>query len=121
MKTDKKVLARIRRHFRVRRKVSGTGVRPRLAVFRSNKNIYAQLIDDQEGRTLTSSSTQLKEIRKEHVNGGGIAAAETVGKDIAKKALLLKIDNVVFDRGGFAFAGRVKKLAEAAREYGLKF
>ena len=121
MKTDKKVIARIRRHKRVRRKLSGTPECPRLAVFRSNQNIYAQLIDDQSGKTLAASNTLMKDIKNGQPRGGGVPAAQAVGQDIAKKALLLKINTVVFDRGGFAYAGRVKKLADAAREYGLKF
>jgi large subunit ribosomal protein L18 len=121
MKTDRKVVARIRRHRRVRRNLSGTAERPRLAVFRSNQHIYAQIIDDQSGKTLTASNTLMKDISKEHQKGGSMDAAAAVGQDIARKALLMKVETVVFDRGGFAFAGRVRKLAEAAREYGLKF
>ena len=121
MKTDKKVMARIRRHRRVRRKLAGTAEVPRLAIFRSNQHIYAQVIDDLSGKTLTASNTLMKDIRSEQPRGGSMDAAAVVGQDIAKKTLLLKIKNVVFDRGGFAYAGRVKKLAEAAREYGLKF
>jgi len=121
MKTAKKTIARIRRHKRVRRKLSGTPECPRLAVFRSNQNIYAQVIDDKSGKTLAASNSLMKDIRADQPRVGSIDAAGAVGQDIAKKTLLLKINKVVFDRGGFAYAGRVKKLAEAAREYGLKF
>ena len=108
---------RQRRHARVRRKVSGTATCPRLNVFRSNAHIHCQIIDDTNGTTLVScSSVELK-----LANGGNVAAAVTVGNEIAKRALAKNIENVVFDRGGYIYHGRVKALAEAAREAGLKF
>lgn len=108
---------RDRRHLRVREKVSGTAEAPRLCVFRSNKNIEAQIIDDTKGITLTScSSTQLK-----LENGGNCEAAAKVGEALAKKALEAGIKKVVFDRGGYQYHGRVQALAEAAREAGLEF
>ena len=108
---------RKRRHTRVRNKVSGTVECPRLNVFRSNTQIFAQIIDDVKGITLASSSSVELKIK----NGGNAEGAALVGKDIAEKALKLKIKNVVFDRGGYLYHGRVKALAEAARENGLEF
>lgn len=111
-----KTLKRVRRHNRVRTQVSGTAERPRLAVFRSNSNIYAQLIDDVSGRTLWAAS-DLK-MKKEWTK---IEMSKKVWFEIAKVASQLKINNIVFDRGGFAYQGRVQALADAAREAGLKF
>ena len=108
---------RKRRHTRVRNKISGTAECPRLNVFRSNTQIFAQIIDDVKGITLASSSSVELKIK----NGGNAEGAALVGKDIAEKALKLKIKNVVFDRGGYLYNGRVKALAEAARETGLEF
>lgn len=108
---------RQRRHYRIRNKVSGTATCPRLNVFRSNSHIHVQLIDDETGETLAASSSLMLKL----TNGGNIKAAEAVGSDISKKALALKIEKVVFDRGGYAYHGRVKALAEAAREAGLRF
>ena len=108
---------RKRRHARVRNKVNGTAECPRLNVFRSNTQIFAQIIDDVKGITLASSSSVELKIK----NGGNAEGAALVGKDIAEKALKLKIKNVVFDRGGYLYHGRVKALAEAARENGLEF
>ena len=116
-KTDRK-MERQRRHLRVRRKISGTAERPRLCVFRSNTNIYVQIIDDIAGNTLVSASTLDKEIKTKHSN---IEAAKELGALIAKKAKAKKIEEVVFDRGGYIYHGVVKELAEAAREGGLKF
>ena len=116
-KTDRK-LERTRRHARVRTKVSGTAERPRLCVYRSNTNIYAQIIDDVAGNTLVSCSTLDKDIKTKHANK---EAAKEVGAMIAKKALEKNIKTVVFDRGGYIYHGVVKELAEAAREGGLKF
>ena len=116
-KTDRK-MERQRRHLRVRRKISGTAERPRLCVFRSNNNIYVQVIDDIAGNTLVSASTLDKEVKTKHSN---IEAAKEVGALIAKKAKAKKIEEVVFDRGGYIYHGVVKELAEAAREGGLKF
>ncbi|WP_459130076.1 50S ribosomal protein L18 [Guggenheimella bovis] len=113
--------ARVHRHERVRGTISGTSERPRLNVFRSNKNIFAQIIDDVQGVTLVSASTLDKAIAGEFSNGGNKEAAKAVGTLIAKKALEKGIENVVFDRGGYLYHGRVKELAEAAREQGLKF
>ncbi len=114
---DSRNYLRLRRHERVRKSVVGTESAPRLCVFRSNKNIECQVIDDSKGITLCSSgSTQLK-----LSNGGNIEAAKKVGADIAKKALEKGIEKVVFDRGGYSYHGRVAALADAAREGGLKF
>lgn len=108
---------RQRRHLRVRRKVSGTAECPRLNVFRSNAHIHAQIIDDTTGHTLVGiSSVNLK-----LANGGNVEAAKLVGNEIAKAALALNIKKVVFDRGGYVYHGRVKALADAAREAGLEF
>lgn len=108
---------RKQRHYRVRAKVTGTAERPRLNVFRSNKNIYAQIIDDVEGVTLVSASTLDDEVK----DGNKSEQAATVGSLIAKRASEKKIKNVVFDRGGYLYHGRVKELAEQARENGLEF
>ena len=116
-KTDRK-MERTRRHIRVRRKISGTAERPRLCVYRSNSNIYVQIIDDVAGNTLVQASTLDKEIKTKHANK---EAAKEVGTLIAKRAAEKKIENVVFDRGGYIYHGVVKELAEAAREGGLKF
>ena len=115
-KTDKKAM-RLKRHVRVRGKISGTPCRPRLNVFRSNANIYAQIIDDVNGVTLVAASS----VDMKLANGGNVEAATQVGTEIAKRAIAKNIENVVFDRGGYIYHGRVKALAEAAREAGLKF
>lgn len=114
--------ARQRRHRRVRKKVFGTPERPRLNVYRSLKHIYAQVIDDEAGVTLVAASTVEPELR-EAVGGygGNVEAAKVVGRAIAQRALARGITNVVFDRGGYRYHGRVKALAEAAREAGLQF
>ncbi len=109
---------RLRRHKRVRGKISGTPERPRLNVFRSNANIYAQVIDDVNEVTLVSASTLDKAIEG---NGGNKAAAREVGKLLAERAKAKGIENVVFDRGGYIYHGRVQELAEGAREGGLQF
>jgi large subunit ribosomal protein L18 len=109
---------RKRIHQRIRRKVRGTTARPRLAVFRSVAHIYVQLIDDAKGSTLVSASSIEKERR---MNGGNVAAAKSVGKLIAERAKEHGINKVVFDRGGYLYHGRVKALADAAREAGLEF
>lgn len=119
-KTNDATVRRITRHRRVRKKVSGTVARPRLAVFKSNAHIYAQLIDDVQGVTLASASTLCGEL-SEVTCGGNIEAARKVGALIAKKAQEKEISQVVFDRGGFIYHGRIKALAESARENGLKF
>ena len=110
---------RQKRHLRIRQTLSGTAEKPRLNVFRSNKQIYAQVIDDTTGKTLCSASTLDKEVSAK--NGSNVEAATKVGTLIAKRALDLKIETVVFDRGGYLYHGRVKALAEAARAAGLKF
>lgn len=116
-KTDRK-FERIRRHIRVRTKISGTAECPRLCMYRSNTGIYAQIIDDVKGTTLVSASTLDKEIKTKHAN---IEAAKEVGALIAKRAKDKKITNVVFDRSGYQYHGVVKALAESAREGGLEF
>lgn len=110
-----------KRHKRVRVKIQGTADCPRLAVYRSLKHIYAQIIDDTKGVTLAASSTKVKDLAEKLAHGGNIEAAKIVGEDLAKKALAKGIKDVVFDRGGFLFHGRVQALAEAAREAGLNF
>jgi large subunit ribosomal protein L18 len=110
--------ARQKRHLRVRNHISGTAERPRLNVFRSLSNIYAQVIDDVNGVTLVSASTKDKDFQN---YGGNIEAAKAVGEAVAKRALDKGITEVVFDRGGYVYHGRVAALAEAAREAGLKF
>ena len=112
-------VSRLRRHKRVRKTVSGTAARPRLCVFRSLKNIYAQIIDDDKGTTLVAASSLDAELKE--VYGGNKDAAKKVGELIAKKALEKGIDTVVFDRGGYIYHGRVQELADGAREAGLKF
>ena len=114
-KTDR----RERLRFRIRKTVSGTTERPRLAVFRSNKEIYAQLIDDVSGKTITAASSRDKDIDASKANK--IEAAKLVGKAIAEKAVKAGVDTISFDRGGYLYHGRVKSLAEGAREGGLKF
>ncbi|MQA00402.1 MAG: 50S ribosomal protein L18 [Dehalococcoidia bacterium] len=111
--------ARIRRHTRVRRRVAGTPERPRLAVFRSNQHIYAQLIDDAAGRTLVHASDMEMALRASDENK--TARAREVGKLVAQRAKAAGLDSVVFDRGGFRYAGRVQALADGAREEGLVF
>ncbi|MEG1632924.1 MAG: 50S ribosomal protein L18 [Oscillospiraceae bacterium] len=108
---------RSKRHVRVRGKISGTSERPRLSVFRSEENIYAQLIDDVAGVTLCSASS----VEKGFEGGGNIEAAKKVGKTVAERAVAKGIEDVVFDRGGCIYHGRVQALAEGAREGGLKF
>ena len=110
--------ARLKRHKRVRGKISGTAERPRLCVFRSENHIYAQIIDDVAGNTLVAASTVEKGFEG---NGGNVEAAKKIGNTIAERALAKGIENVVFDRGGYIFHGRVAALAEGAREGGLKF
>ena len=109
---------RRKRHARVRGKISGTPERPRLCVFRSENNIYAQIIDDVHGNTLVAASSVEKGFEG---NGGNIEAAKSIGKTIAERAIAKGIEEVVFDRGGYIYHGRVQALAEAAREGGLKF
>ena len=113
--------ARIKRHYRIRNKISGTAQCPRLAVFRSNKHMYAQLIDDAAGCTIAATSTMEAEIAKQLEVTTNIAAAEAVGTAIAKKAIEKGITEAVFDRGGYVYHGKIKALADAAREAGLQF
>ena len=112
---------RVVRHARIRKYLSGTPEKPRLCVFRSNKNIAAQIIDDVNGVTLVSASTIDKALKEEIGYGGNKEAAKAVGEAIAKRALEKGIEEVCFDRGGFLYHGRVKELADGAREAGLKF
>ena len=112
---------RQRVHLRVRKKVVGTPERPRLSVYRSLNHIYAQVIDDRTGRTLAAASSLDKEMRKQLKGGGNVAAAKVVGRAIAERARSAGVEQVVFDRGGYKYHGRVQALAEAAREAGLKF
>lgn len=109
------------RHARVRKKITGTAEQPRLNVFRSNQNIYAQIIDDVAGHTLIAASSLDASIKEQVSNAGNKQAAKLVGELVAKRALEKGIENVVFDRGGYLYHGRVKELAEGAREAGLKF
>ena len=117
IKKEANNVARLRRHARVRKNLSGTKEVPRLNVFRSNSHIFAQVIDDENGNTLCSSSSVELKIK----NGGNVEGAKTVGADIAKKATKAGIKKVVFDRGGYQYHGRVEALANAARENGLEF
>jgi len=116
-----KLEGRAKRHKRIRKKVIGTVQRPRLSVFRSLKHIYVQLVDDENEKTILSVSTRSKDCRDELKYGGNIAAAKAVGKMLGEKALNNKIIDVVFDRGGYLYHGRIKALADAARKAGLKF
>ena len=110
-------VARKKRHYRLRRYILGTPVRPRLNVFRSKKHIYAQIIDDTNGKTLVSASTKEKDFEKK----SGKEAAKSVGLTVGKRAIQQGLSEIVFDRGGYLYHGRVKELAEGARESGLKF
>ena len=112
---------RVKKHNRQRNRFSGTAERPRLAVFRSNNHMYAQIIDDTVGKTLVSASTLDKDVKAECEKTNNVEAAAVVGKVVAKKALEKGITTVVYDRGGFIYEGKIKALAEAAREAGLEF
>jgi large subunit ribosomal protein L18 len=116
-----KNLHRLRVHERVRQRVGGSPERPRLCVYRSLGHIYAQLIDDRTGKTLVSASSVDKETKKNMKGGGNIAAAKVIGKAVAERAKAAGVVKVVFDRGGYKYHGRVKALADAAREAGLQF
>ena len=120
MSTKQKQVARARRHHRVRKKVTGTAERPRLAVFRSNKHITAQVIDDRAGRTVAAASTVERDLRGCGATGNKTAAT-TVGRLVAERAKAAGVSRVVFDRGGFLYHGRVAAVADAAREAGLEF
>ena len=119
-KQDKNI-ARRRRHLRVRKRLSGTPGRPRLGVFRSGRHIYAQVVDDTRGVTLVAASSLDAELRAQGKPGGTIAAAGEVGRLVARRALAKGIEEIVFDRSGYLYHGRVAALAQAAREAGLKF
>ena len=112
---------RVKKHMRLRNRISGTASTPRLAVYRSNNHMYAQIIDDVAQRTLVSASTTQAEVKEDLVKTNDVAAAAKVGTVIAKRALEAGITEVVFDRGGFIYHGKVKALADAAREAGLNF
>jgi len=120
-KNQRKQAQLMRRKWRVRASVAGTAQRPRLSVYRSSKHIYAQLIDDIAGTTMASASSAVADVRGELKNGGNIAAAKAVGKALAQRAVAAGITAAAFDRGGRRYHGRVKALADAAREAGLKF
>ncbi len=113
--------ARKKRHLRVRKKIRGDAQKPRLNVCRSLKHIYAQIIDDSSGHTLVSASTNSSAFKEKNISSGNIEAARLLGEILAEKALQQGIEQVVFDRGGFLYHGRVKALAEGARNKGLKF
>ncbi len=121
MRSEKIKKARIRRKFRSRKKIFGVPERPRLSVFRSNRHIYAQIIDDYASATLASASTSAKSLRRQIEQGGNKVAAEAVGRAIAKQAIGVGIKCVCFDRSRYSYHGRVKALAEAARKAGLAF
>ncbi|MCG8481880.1 MAG: 50S ribosomal protein L18 [Clostridia bacterium] len=121
IKKESRNVNRLARHSRVRKKVFGTPEKPRLCVYRSTTNIYAQIVDDTKGGTIVSASTLDKEIKDEVKYGGNKAAAKVVGALIAKKAIEKGVETVTFDRGGYLYHGRIKELADGAREAGLKF
>jgi large subunit ribosomal protein L18 len=121
MATFNRNAARDRLHRRIRKKISGTAERPRLAIHFSGKHVYAQVIDDDAGRTLIAAATTQKDLLGKNKAAANRATAEVVGKVIAERARAKKIDKVVFDRGGFQYQGKVKALADAAREAGLQF
>ena len=118
---ESRAKVRVNKHRKLRNRFSGTAERPRLAVFRSNNHMYAQIIDDTVGNTLVSASTLQSEVKAELEKTNNVEAAAYLGTVIAKKALEKGIDTVVFDRGGFIYQGKIKALADAAREAGLKF
>ena len=121
IKKPNRAAARIKRHRRIRNKISGTAQQPRLAVFRSNQHMYAQLIDDTAHNTIVAASTMESEIASKLSSTSNVEAAQAVGEALAKKALEKGITEAVFDRGGYIYHGKVKALAEAAREAGLQF
>ena len=118
---ESRQLVRAKKHMKIRNRFSGTAERPRLAVFRSDNHMYAQIIDDTVGNTLVSASTLEKEIKAELEKTSNVAAAAYLGTVIGKKAVEAGIEEVVFDRGGFIYHGKIQALADAAREAGLKF
>ncbi len=119
--TIKKELSRLKRHNRIRKDIKGTQERPRLSVHRSINNLFIQLIDDIEGKTLYALSTQDKKFKEKNKTGGNVKAAELLGEIIAKEAQTKGIKKVVFDRGGYLYHGRIRALAESARKAGLDF
>ena len=121
IKKESRSAIRTKKHLRVRNRFSGTAERPRLAVFRSNNHMYAQIIDDTVGNTLVSASTVQKEVKDQLEKTNDVAAAAYLGKVIAEKALNAGIKQVVFERGGFIYQGKIQALADAAREAGLEF
>ena len=121
IKKESRSAIRVKKHLRVRNRFSGTAERPRLAVFRSNNHMYAQIIDDTVGKTLVAASTVEKDVKAELKNTDDVEAAAYLGQVIAKRALENGIKTVVYDRGGFIYQGKIKALAEAAREAGLEF
>jgi large subunit ribosomal protein L18 len=121
MRTQPRVVARTRRRARVRKRIRGTDTRPRLSVFRSNRHIYAQVVTDETGRTLLAASTQSPELRGQLKTGASVAAAKEVGLLLARRCREKGITKVVFDRNGFLYHGRVRAVAEGAREGGLEF
>ena len=121
IKKQSRVEVRVKKHMKVRNRLSGTAERPRLAVFRSNNHMYAQIIDDTVGNTLVSASTLQEDVNAGLAKTNNVEAASKVGEVIAQRALEKGIKSVVFDRGGFIYQGKVKALAEAAREAGLEF
>ncbi|GKT08325.1 50S ribosomal protein L18 [Desulforhabdus sp. TSK] len=120
-KTNPREVARLKRKKRIRKNITGTGERPRLSIFRSDKHIYAQIVDDVQGITLVATSTLSSEYKEGEMAAGKVGAAKRVGELIARKALEKGIAKVVFDRNGFIYHGRVQALADAAREAGLDF
>ena len=121
IKKESRSAIRTKKHMKIRNRFSGTAARPRLAVFRSNNHMYAQIIDDTVGKTLVSASTVQKDVKDQLEKTNDVAAAAYLGQVIAKKALEAGITTVVFDRGGFIYQGKIKALADAAREAGLEF
>lgn len=121
LKANDKNKNRVERHKRVRKKISGTPEKPRLNVYKSNANIYAQIIDDTEGKTLVQASSIDKELKETLKNGGNMEAAKAVGSLIGKRAKEKGIEKVVFDRSGYLYHGKIKELGDAAREAGLEF
>ena len=121
VKKESRSKIRAKKHLRIRNRFSGTAERPRLAVFRSNNHMYAQIIDDTVGNTLVSASTLQKDVKAELEKTNDVAAAAYLGKVIAEKAIAACITTVVFDRGGFVYQGKIQALADAAREAGLEF
>jgi large subunit ribosomal protein L18 len=120
-RTSQKQVIRFKRKKKIRSRIEGTSERPRLAVFRSNKHLYVQLVDDLKGHTLVAASTNEQELRAKEDLGATIGGAKTVGGLVAKRALAKNISQIVFDRSGYLYHGKIKALADAAREAGLKF